>query len=191
MTTTRTQTPNDPTAINQAISNYGAIAGGSQDYTAAVNPYATADNPYLDAAIDAANADTIRNYNLLAPGQIAQGSSFGNSGLGFLRENERANVLSQLANTSATMRNQGYQQAASLAEAFAGRTDQSNQFNTQTRLAANQGLIGGGTALGQTQTESTTAPGNIWASTLGGAILGSRLGQSSLWGGSTNGRTTN
>lgn len=191
MTSTQTTRPNDPTAINQAISNYGAIAGGSQDYQAAVNPYANAENPYLAAAIDAANADTVRNYNFLAPAQYSQGSSFGNSGLGFLEVNDRANVLSQLANTSATMRNQGYQQAATLADAYAQRTDAANQFNTQARLNANQGLIGGGQALGQTQTSSTTAPGNIWASTLGGAILGSQFGNSSLWGGGNTSRTSN
>lgn len=192
---TQTTALNDPTAVNQALANYGQLAGGAGSYQAAVNPYADANNPYLSQAIDAANADTIRNYNFLAPAKYSSGSSFGNSGLGFLEANDRANVLSQLANTSATMNYQGYNQAATLADAYAGRQDAANQFNTNTQLQANQGLIGGAQALGSTTsnnstssgTNTSTAPGNIWASGLGGALIGSQLGNSSLFG---NNRTT-
>lgn len=181
---TSTTSLNDPTAVNQALANYGQLASGAGGYSAAVNPYADASNPYLSAAIDAANADTIRNYNLLAPATYSAGSSFGNSGLGFLEVNDRANLLSQLANTSATMNYQGYNQAATLADAYAGRQDAASQFNTNTQLAANQGLIGGAQALGGTtnSTSTSTAPGNIWASSLGGALIGSQLGNSSLFG---------
>lgn len=175
LTQTSNTTLNDPTAVNEALSNYRALAGGSGDYTAAVNHYADASNPFLSSAIDAANADTVRNYNFLAPAKYSAGSSFGNSGLGFLEVNDRANVLSQLANTSASMNYQGYNQAASLADAYAGRQDAASQFNANQRQQANQGLIGGAQALGSTTTQSSTAPGNIWASTLGGALIGSQL----------------
>lgn len=189
LTQTSSTSLNDPTAVNDALANYRALAGGSGDYTAAVNPYADASNPYLSAAIDAANADTVRNYNFLAPAKYSAGSSFGNSGLGFLEVNDRANVLSQLANTSATMNYQGYNQAATLADAYAGRQDAANQFNAGQRLQANQGLIGGAQALGSTTTQSSTAPGNIWASTLGGALIGSQLSNRNGIFGQTQQRT--
>lgn len=185
LTTTQTTRPNDPTLINQAGQTYGLLADGGGGYTASANPYANASNPYLSSAIDAANADTIRNFNFLAPAQYSQGSSFGNSGLGFLEVNDRANVLSQLANTSAQMNYQGYNQAAQLAESGAQRTDQAAQFNTGARLQGAQGLLSTGSALGNTTTSSSTAPGNVWAGALGGALLGSQL---SNWGGSNSTR---
>lgn len=181
ITTTGQQktTPNDPASIQAAIAGLLGQANGPAP-TSAVNPYASAQNPFLDQTIDAANRGTVRNYNTLSAPKFASGSSYGSSGLGFLEENERANVTQQLADNSNQLSYQGYSQAANLSESGAQRTDQMTLADLQRRLAAYGAAGQLGMGMGNTvdSSQSYTVPGNIWASGLGGAILGGKLGQS-------------
>lgn len=81
--------------------------GGTQ------NPFLTgANNPYLQANIDAASADLVKNYNLAqVPAQNAaavRSGSFGNSALGELAQQDQNILQKNLGNLSNSMRMQDY-----------------------------------------------------------------------------------
>lgn len=106
----------------------------SQGYTAADNQYAYADNPYLQATIDAANRGVVRNYNNVVAPTWKQGSSFGNAGLAMAEANERANVNAQLSDNANTLSYQGYNLAAQLQESLAARRDEASRFGLNASL---------------------------------------------------------
>lgn len=79
------------------------------DYT---NPYLGQDNPYLQANIDKAQGDLVRNYNLTTQpaynSAMVRSGSFGNAGVQQLNENAQKNLQSSLGDISNSMRMQDY-----------------------------------------------------------------------------------
>lgn len=76
------------------------------------NPFLGADNPYLNANIDKAQGDLVRNYNLTTQpaynSAMVKSGSFGNSGVQELNENAQKNLQDSLGNVSNSMRMQDY-----------------------------------------------------------------------------------
>lgn len=79
------------------------------DYT---NPYLGQDNPYLQANIDKAQGDLVRNYNLTTQpaynSAMVRSGSFGNAGVQQLNENAQKNLQSSLGDISNSMRMQDF-----------------------------------------------------------------------------------
>jgi hypothetical protein len=174
------------------------------------NPFLTGSgNPYLQANIDAASADLVKNYNLsAAPAQNAaavRSGSFGNSALGEMAQQDQNILQKNLGNLSNSARMQDYanqQQLYGQQQAFNEGQRQwnlgfgrdlyndaygQNQQNLQTGI----GLLG---TLGQyNQGDLTTAtnvqntPLNYWSAFTNGAnALGGQGGQATTTQGTTS-----
>lgn len=97
-----------------------------QNTTVGTNPYAGVDNPYLNASINNASQDAMRNLNpAFIQSQIGSGS-FGNSGLG---ETFARSAASTLGNIATNARMQDYTQQQGLAENALNRNLQNDQYN--------------------------------------------------------------
>lgn len=76
------------------------------------NPY-LGENPYLQATIDKAQGDLVRNYNLTTQpaynSAMVRSGSFGNAGVQQMNENAQKNLQGSLGDISTTMRGQDYQ----------------------------------------------------------------------------------
>lgn len=102
-------------AINQQAQMAGSnpVYGGASDQMqkTIAGDYLNS-NPYLQANIDAAQGDVIRNYNLIAkPAADAAGvrsGSFGNSGLAQMQGEQERNLVGELGRISSSMRGQNY-----------------------------------------------------------------------------------
>lgn len=115
---------------------------GTQQLTATGNPYATGDNPYLQQMVDAATRDLNDSYaNTVAP-KFSQGSSFGNSGLGFAEVMARDDLAKRLGDTVGGLRFQDYNLRSQLTEQGAQRQDTLNSGARNNALQA--GNIFGG-----------------------------------------------
>lgn len=168
--------------VGQGTSNLSAAQNSEMDQirsmlnglteakTAAANPYADMSNPYLQGAVTAANRGLVDNYNTVVAPKYSQGSSFGNSGLAEYEVLERENLARQLSDNANTLSYQGYQQAANLAESYAGRQDALTQLAQQLGLSGAQ-LLG---QLGESQAGRTDqmATGNATRQLQGAQILG-------------------
>ena len=90
-------------------------------------------NPYLQSAIDQAQQDTVRNYNLTtAPMFDAReraSGSFGNTGVEQARAESQRALAGELGKISTNMRMQDYNLQAGLGESDLNRTQGLNQFN--------------------------------------------------------------
>lgn len=137
---------------------------------AAVNPYATADNPYLQGAIGAANRGLVDTYNTVSAPKYSQGSSFGNSGLAQYEALDRENLQKQLADNANQLSYAGYQQSADLSEKGAGRQDALTALAQQLSGSGAQ-LLG---QLGESQASRTDQinTGNSTRALQGSQILG-------------------
>lgn len=144
-------------AVQQRAANGSPItnASGQMLQDTAAGQYLGAGNPYLTQQIDAANADTVRAYNLATrpqqQAQEAQSGSFGNSGLQQMQLEQQRQLGQTLANTSNAMRYQNYSaergnqmQAAGLAPTYAAQdyTDAQQLLNVgnQAQQAEQAGL---------------------------------------------------
>ena len=76
------------------------------------NPYLAKENPYLQQAIDKAQGDLVRNYNLTTQpaynSAMVRSGSFGNSGVQQMNENAQKNLQGSLGDVSNSMRMQDY-----------------------------------------------------------------------------------
>lgn len=98
------------------------------------NPFLTgANNPYLQANIDASSADLVKNYNLAqVPAQNAaavRSGSFGNSALGELAQQDQNILQKNLGNLSNSARMQDYAQQQQLYMGQQASNVQQNQWN--------------------------------------------------------------
>ena len=77
------------------------------------NPYLGVENPYLNATIDKAQGDLVRNYNLTTQpaynSAMVRSGSFGNSGVQQMNENAQKNLQGSLGDISTGMRGADYQ----------------------------------------------------------------------------------
>jgi len=91
----------------------------------AQNPMAGMDNPYLQDAINRAQGETVRNYNLTTKPQwdtaMQQSGSFGNSGVDEMARNSQRDLMGQLGGIATNMRMQDYGMQQQLAEQQANR----------------------------------------------------------------------
>lgn len=134
-------------------------------------------NPYLQPAIDAAQGDIVRNYNLSTQpaynSAMVRSGSFGNSGVQQLNENAQLNLQKSLGDVSSTMRNNDYQFDRTLGN---NQYQFENQFNrslfndaygqNQQNLQTGIGLLDrmqayDGTATNNATTQQNT-PLNYW-----------------------------
>lgn len=76
------------------------------------NPFLMKENPYLQRAIDSAQSDVVRNYNLVTQPAYntaqAKSGSFGNEGIQQMNENAQKNMQGSLADISTGMRFNDY-----------------------------------------------------------------------------------
>lgn len=122
-------------------------------------------NPYLQPAIDAAQGDIVRNYNLSTQpaynSAMVRSGSFGNSGVQQLNENAQLNLQKSLGDVSSTMRNNDYQFDRTLGN---NQYQFENQFNRSLFNDAygqnQQNLQTGIGLLDRMQAYDTTATGN-------------------------------
>lgn len=150
------------------------------------NPFLTgANNPYLQANIDASSADLVKNYNLAqVPAQNAaavRSGSFGNSALGELAQQDQNILQKNLGNLSNSARMQDYsnqqqlymqQQAANTAanqwnlgfdKSVYDSTFNQNQQNLQTGIGLLGTLSGYNNADNTLATQVQNTPLNYWS----------------------------
>lgn len=106
------------------------------------NPLLGLNNPALQAAIDSAQGDVMRNFNLttapMREAQAHQSGSFGNSGVEQMRSEDNRNLARELGNVSTQMRMADYNTQAGLGEGEAGRSLGLNTFNAGAANAGSQ-----------------------------------------------------
>lgn len=106
------------------------------------NPLLGLNNPALQAAIDSAQGDVVRNFNLtVAPQREMQAhasGSFGNSGVEQMRNEDNRNLARELGNVSTQMRMADYNTQAGLGEGEASRSLGLNTFNAGAANAGSQ-----------------------------------------------------
>lgn len=106
------------------------------------NPLLGLNNPALQAAIDSAQGDVMRNFNLttapMREAQAHQSGSFGNSGVEQMRNEDNRNLARELGNVSTQMRMADYNTQAGLGEGEAGRSLGLNTFNASAANAGSQ-----------------------------------------------------
>lgn len=159
-------------ATNAQMGDVKNLLGqATQGYSAATNPYATANNPYTQAMVQNANNELTRAYNSNIAPKFASGSSFGSSGLGFAEVNALNDLQKNLANQTNSLLYQDYNQAANLAEQYAGRSDAANQFGANASLQG-AGILG---SLGANDANqlNTVALNNAARQLSAGSTLGS------------------
>lgn len=123
---TSTITPAMNGSVIDPGSNNSRVSAGQNAYAGS--------NPYLDASIDKAQGDVVRNYNLTTKPQwdtaMQQSGSFGNSGVSEMANNSQRDLIGQLAGISTGMRMQDYTAQQGLAESALARDMQAQQFNS-------------------------------------------------------------
>lgn len=129
-------------------------------------------NPYETNVVKANEADIMRGatqgMNMLGA-QAQAGSAFGGSRHGIAMGELGRDTVSQLAQSSANLRQQGYQNAQQMAQQDIGNNMQANLANQQAGLQGNQQLMGGagqmadisnlGFGMGQTLTGNLATQG--------------------------------
>lgn len=108
----------------------------------ATNPYLGVDNPYLNATIDKAQGDLVRNYNLTAQpaynAAMVRSGSFGNEGVNQLNQNSQLNLQNSLGNVSTQMRGADYANQQQLYMQQQAADTSANQFDRQFDRSGNQ-----------------------------------------------------
>jgi hypothetical protein len=151
-------TPNIFTAAQQGITGAGLGAAGEMGYqpgqvqagqlaTTSMTPYM---NPYTEQVIKANEADILRGAQmglntLGAPAQAAR--AFGGSRQGVAEAELGRNVLQQLAQSSAGLRQAGYTQAQSAAQQDIANALAAQQFNVGSGLQGQQARLAAGSQL--------------------------------------------
>lgn len=154
-------------AGNPYASQMNPFAGVRNEAANVANPYAQMNNPYLNSAIDNAQSDLARNYNLVnkpAWDKAMQSSgSFGNTGVAEMAANDRNNLMQNMGRIGTDMRMGAYNQAANLNESQVGR-----QFSAGNQLQQN--LYGAGNqqaqnlyGFGNQQMQNQFSAGNQFA----------------------------
>jgi len=129
-------------------------------------------NPYETNVVKANEADIMRGatqgMNMLGA-QAQAGQAFGGSRHGVAMGELGRDTVSQLAQSSANLRQQGYQNAQQMAQQDIGNNMQANLANQQAGLQGNQQLMGGagqmadisnlGFGMGQTLTGNLATQG--------------------------------
>lgn len=104
----------------------------SDPTSSADNPYLSGSNPYLDGAINKAQGDLTRQYNLTTQpaynGAMVRSGSFGNAGVDQMNQNAQKNLMDAQGNIDTSMRNADYNQRANLYMQQQGQ-DSSNYWN--------------------------------------------------------------
>lgn len=124
------------------------------------------DNPYLQPAIDAAQGDIVRNYNLSTQpaynSAMVRSGSFGNSGVQQLNENAQLNLQKSLGDVSSNMRNNDYQFNNQFNRSLFNDAYSQNQQNLQTGIGLLDRMQAyDSTATGNATTQQNT-PLNYW-----------------------------
>lgn len=135
-------------AANQAVTNVANNAANpyttqnqyiGQNVQASQNPYATMDNPYLDAQVNKAQTDLVNQYkNGTAAQTMAQfrnSGAFGGSAMQQYQDQQNTNLGNNLTNVEAQLRGNAYANT----QAAAG---QQAALNTNTNLANQSNNIG-------------------------------------------------
>lgn len=129
-------------AINPYLNQNASRASTTLAGPTYKNPLLGLNNPALQAAIDSAQGDVMRNFNLtVAPMremQAHQSGSFGNSGVEQMRSEDNRNLARELSNVSTQMRMADYNTQAGLGEGEAGRSLGLNTFNAGAANAGSQ-----------------------------------------------------
>ncbi|SDN52004.1 hypothetical protein [Polaromonas sp. JS666] len=123
-------------------------------------------NPYLQPAIDAAQGDLVRNFNLTTQpaynSAMVRSGSFGNAGVQQLNENAQLNLQKSLGDISSGMRNNDYQFNQQFNRSLYNDAYGQNMQNLQTGI----GLLDRQQAYDQNQTGNATTiqntPMNYW-----------------------------
>ncbi|HQR98161.1 MULTISPECIES: hypothetical protein [unclassified Polaromonas] len=123
-------------------------------------------NPYLQPAIDAAQGDIVRNYNLSTQpaynSAMVRSGSFGNSGVQQLNENAQLNLQKSLGDVSSNMRNNDYQFNNQFNRSLFNDAYSQNQQNLQTGIGLLDRMQAyDSTATGNATTQQNT-PLNYW-----------------------------
>jgi hypothetical protein len=152
-------------------------------------------NPYLQPAINAAQGDIVRNFNLTTQpaynSAMVRSGSFGNAGVQQLNENAQLNLQKSLGDVSSNMRNNDYQFNQQFNRSLYNDAYGQNQQNLQTGL----GLLDRQQAYDQNQTNNATtiqnSPMNYWQQFSNSANgigqgFGSSTGTSSQTGGGSS-----
>ena len=136
-------------------------------------------NPYLQPAIDAAQGDIVRNFNLSTQpaynSAMVRSGSFGNSGVQQLNENAQLNLQKSLGDVSSNMRNNDYQFDQQFNRSLYNDAYGQQQQNLQTSVGLLNGLQAYNTGDTQNATTVQNTPLNYWqqfsqgANALGGA----------------------
>jgi len=129
-------------------------------------------NPYETNVVKANEADILRGANMgmdMLGAQAQAGQAFGGSRHGVAMGELGRDTVSQLAQSSANLRQQGYQNAQQMAQQDISGNMQANLANQQAGLAGNQQLMGGagqmadisnlGFGMGQTLTGNLATQG--------------------------------
>lgn len=109
---------------------------GTKHLDATGNPLAGENNPYLTKMIGDAGQDMRQNYEQMVAPKFSSGSSFGNSGLGFLEVHERDRQADNFGQLSNQLRFADHNLRANLLESGAGRQDQLNSGARDNSLTA-------------------------------------------------------
>ena len=154
-------------AGNPYAGQMNPFAGVRNEAANVANPYASMNNPYLNDAINNAQGDLARNYNLVNKPAwdkaMQQSGSFGNSGVAEMAQNDRNDLMKNMGRIGNDMRMSAYGLGANLAESQAGR-----QFQAGNQLQQN--LYGAGSqqmqnlyGFGQQQMQNLYGAGNQFA----------------------------
>jgi len=157
---TVSQTPNINTMAAQGIkaAGMGTVAGmgyqplsvtANQLGTTNLNPYM---NPYDDAVVKANEADILRGANIgmgQLQGQAQAANAYGGSRHGVAMGEIGRDTLNQLAQSSAGLRQAGFQNAQQMAQADINTNLQSQLANQQADLSGAGQRLGAANQLGQ------------------------------------------
>lgn len=122
---------------NNGGNNYGTV--NATQATAAQNPYASLNNPYLPQMVNAANQQTTQAYNNSAMNlnaQFAGSGAFGGSAQQNAVNDANRTLGTTLANNSANIYNNAYNTAASAANTNATLATQASLANQNANLQA-------------------------------------------------------
>ena len=157
---TVSQTPNINTMAAQGIkaAGMGTVAGmGYQPLSVTANQLGTTDftpymNPYDDAVVKANEADILRGANIgmgQLQSQAQAANAYGGSRHGVAMGDIGRETLSQLAKSSAGLRQTGFQNAQQMAQADINTNLQSQLANQQADLSGAGQRLGAANQLGQ------------------------------------------
>ena len=157
--TVQQQPPNINTLAAQGVVGAGAATTNEMGYTPsqvqsgqlANTNMAQYMNPYTDQVIKANETDILRGANKgldMLGAQATAAQAFGGSRHGVAMGELGRDVASQLAQSSANLRQQGYTQAGQAAQSDIANRMNADQFNVQSGMQGSQNRLGAANQLG-------------------------------------------